>query len=87
MAQKSRLTHLKERVRKFVIVFHRLVRFNVRGREDAAAAAGNEARPDTAQPIRPEEKRSFFEFFLCLSRACLGKIIIFIYKWLKKTRF
>ena len=27
------------------------------------------------------------EFSLCLSRACLGKLIIFIYKWLKKRRF
>ena len=24
---------------------------------------------------------------LCLSRACLSKVIIFIYKWRKKTRF
>jgi hypothetical protein len=29
-------------------------------------------------------KTSFFEFSLCLSRACLGKMIVFIYKWLKK---
>jgi hypothetical protein len=29
----------------------------------------------------------FLEFSLCLSRACLGKIIIFIYKWLKKPVF
>ena len=28
--------------------------------------------------------RRFWEFSLCLSRACLGKIIIFIYKWRKK---
>jgi hypothetical protein len=28
-----------------------------------------------------------FEFPLCLSRACLGKMITFIYKWLKKWRF
>ena len=28
-----------------------------------------------------------FEFSLCLSRACLGKTITFIYKWLKKTVF
>jgi hypothetical protein len=28
---------------------------------------------------------SFFEFSLCLSRACLGKMIAFIYKWLKKS--
>eukprot|EP01046_Picozoa_sp_COSAG06_P006385 COSAG06_NODE_299_length_18009_cov_6.715952_19_plen_95_part_00 len=26
---------------------------------------------------------SFFEFSLCLSRACLGKTIHFIYKWRK----
>ena len=28
-----------------------------------------------------------FEFSLCLSRACLGKMIIFSIKWHKKTRF
>eukprot|EP01046_Picozoa_sp_COSAG06_P044261 COSAG06_NODE_5935_length_3200_cov_10.149952_3_plen_75_part_00 len=28
----------------------------------------------------------FFEFSLCLSRACLGKMITFIYQWLKKDR-
>ena len=28
---------------------------------------------------------SCFECFLCLSRACLGKKIIFLYKWFKKT--
>jgi hypothetical protein len=27
----------------------------------------------------------FGEFSLCLSRACLGKIIVFIYKWLKNA--
>jgi hypothetical protein len=32
-------------------------------------------------------KRSFFEWFplLFVPRACLGKIIIFMHKWLKKT--
>ena len=30
---------------------------------------------------------SFLEFSLCLSRACLGKIIVFIYKWLKNPVF
>jgi hypothetical protein len=30
---------------------------------------------------------SFFEFSLCLSRACLGKMTIFIHKWRKRTRF
>ena len=29
------------------------------------------------------EKRTFFEFFLCLSRACLGKMFAFISKWLQ----
>jgi hypothetical protein len=29
----------------------------------------------------------FFEFPLCLSRACLGKMIVFIHKWRKKWRF
>ena len=29
------------------------------------------------------KRHLFFEFSLCLSRACLGKMIVFIYKWLK----
>jgi len=29
----------------------------------------------------------FFEFSLCLSRACLGKMIVFIYKWLENAFF
>ena len=29
----------------------------------------------------------FFEFSLCLSRACLGKMIVLIYKWLKNAVF
>jgi hypothetical protein len=29
----------------------------------------------------------FFEFSLCLSRACLGKMIIFIYKWRNRRVF
>jgi hypothetical protein len=32
------------------------------------------------------ENGTFFEFSLCLSRACLGKILHLIYKWLKKCR-
>jgi hypothetical protein len=31
------------------------------------------------------ETRPFLEFFLCLSRACLGKMIVLMYKWLKRT--
>ena len=29
----------------------------------------------------------FFEVSLCLSRACLGKMFVLIYKWRKKWRF
>eukprot|EP01046_Picozoa_sp_COSAG06_P007331 COSAG06_NODE_357_length_16856_cov_7.212687_9_plen_76_part_00 len=36
----------------------------------------------------PEGNRSFLGVFLCLSRACLGKMMHSImYKWLKKTVF
>jgi hypothetical protein len=37
--------------------------------------------------LLPCRNASFFEFSLCLSRACLGKMIIYIYKWRKKRRF
>ena len=30
---------------------------------------------------------SFKKFSLCLSRACLGKMFVFIYKWLKHAVF
>jgi hypothetical protein len=30
---------------------------------------------------------SFLEFSLCLSRACLGKMIVFIHKWRKNAVF
>ena len=33
------------------------------------------------------ENGTFYEFFPCLSRACLGKMTAFVYKWLKKCRF
>jgi hypothetical protein len=33
------------------------------------------------------ENGLFFEFSLCLSRACLGKMMHFIYKWQKKPVF
>jgi hypothetical protein len=39
------------------------------------------------QPQRCEKRHSFFEFSLCLSRACLGKIIVSVYKWLKMAVF
>jgi hypothetical protein len=36
---------------------------------------------------RFEKRHIFFEFSLYLSRACLGKMIVFVYKWLQKCRF
>ena len=36
---------------------------------------------------RVRKTASFLEFSLCLSRACLGKMIVFIYKWLKNAVF
>jgi hypothetical protein len=45
---------------------------------------------DTAQLLKPlcRKRHSFLEFSLCLSRACLGKTIMFSIKWdRKKTRF
>ena len=33
------------------------------------------------------KRHSFLEFSLCLSRACLGKIIVFIHKWRKNGVF
>ena len=33
--------------------------------------------------VQLPKENVLFEFFLCLSRACLGKMIIFIYKCLK----
>jgi hypothetical protein len=40
-----------------------------------------------ARPMHCEQTASLYEFPLCLSRACLGKIMHFTYKWLKKCRF
>ena len=37
--------------------------------------------PQHSPPVR---QRAFFEFSLCLSRACLGKKMTVVYKWLKK---
>ena len=41
-------------------------------------AGGDIIRADVLQ-----ENGTLFEFSLCLSRACLGKMIVFIYKWYK----
>jgi hypothetical protein len=49
-------------------------------------SGGPEPKPERLRKS-PARKRPFFEFSLCLSRACLGKMLVFIYKWLKKWRF
>jgi hypothetical protein len=41
-------------------------------------------RRDKRKRAPPEEKR-YVELSLCLARACLGKMIVLMYKWLKKT--
>eukprot|EP01043_Picozoa_sp_COSAG02_P082559 COSAG02_NODE_20754_length_817_cov_0.462396_1_plen_75_part_01 len=38
-------------------------------------------------PLVRAENAPSSQLFLCLSRACLGKMIVFIYILLKKTRF
>jgi hypothetical protein len=40
-----------------------------------------------SKPNEPEKNGIFLEFSLCLSRACLGKMFVFIYKWLKNAVF
>jgi hypothetical protein len=47
-----------------------------------AAAA---AESTSASPAAVRKTASFFEFSLCLSRACLGKMIVYIYKWLQNA--
>ena len=45
--------------------------------------AASEKKPVTLQC----SIRCFFEFSLCLSRACLGKMMRLMYKWRKKVAF
>ena len=55
-------------------------------RPQARASAPRQS--GTRHDASPFDKTaSIFEFSLCLSLACLGKIIIFICKWRKKTVF
>jgi hypothetical protein len=48
----------------------------------AVSVAGGPGEPGGATPgyMAVRKTASFFEFSLCLSRACLGKMIVFIYK-------
>ena len=41
------------------------------------------ARHPPQRPACPKANATFFEFFLCLSRACLGKKMILSIKWRK----
>jgi hypothetical protein len=41
--------------------------------------------PPVVQTHKVRKTASFFEFSICLSRVCLGKLIVFIYKWLKNA--
>ena len=37
--------------------------------------------------VHLRKRHLFFEFSLCLSRACLGKMFVFMYKWRKNAVF
>ena len=53
-------------------------------------AASRRARTSCASRANSrsfEKTVSLFKFSLCLSRACLGKNMTFIYKWHRKKRF
>jgi hypothetical protein len=52
-----------------------------RGHSEALKAASRAANYDE-EALRMVRCRLFRVLSLCLSRACLGKMIIFIYKWL-----
>ena len=55
---------------------------------EAPSAASSSSSPLALPLPRPDEETPLFlEFSLCVSRACLGKIIVFVYEWLKKTVF
>jgi hypothetical protein len=58
-----------------------------RAHRNAGAAHRADLIVQAAVGARCEKTVSFFEFSLCLSRACLGKMIVFIYKWLKNAGF
>ena len=50
---------------------------------DKLAKISTQLRTETQMQVR--KRRRFFEFSLCLSRACLGKMFVFMCKWLKRT--
>jgi hypothetical protein len=45
------------------------------------------ASEEEADAVMVRKTASFLEFSLCLSRACLGKMIVYTYKWLKNAVF
>ena len=55
--------------------------------KEKAFSAGCAVAGGQAGVILVRKTASFFEFSLCLSRACLGKTTVFRYKWLKTAVF
>jgi hypothetical protein len=54
---------------------------------NVTAIAGSWSVTSPCPPLQPYKKtRLFFEFSLCLSRACLGKVIVLTIKWHRKVR-
>ena len=52
-----------------------------------AAAASSFISAQQQTSTAKQHRLLTFEFSLCLSRACLGNMYVFIYNWLKKDRF
>jgi hypothetical protein len=73
-----------EDLERWSAMIHVVSTEHVSSPSSSAAAA---AESTSASPAAVRKTASFFEFSLCLSRACLGKMIVYIYKWLQKRRF
>ena len=67
--------------RRFLFWFEKTCGNNVRVNTTGAGLG-----PATCRLLHLQ-KRILFECSLCLSRVCLGRLIIFIYKWRKKWFF
>jgi hypothetical protein len=65
-----------------------LVHLTMDGKDDHFTETGSAKRANAEQrSVLTPKRKSVFEFPLSVSRACLGKMIIFIYKWLLKSVF
>ena len=61
--------------------------FAVDGYRTVAALAAHPVTGPLVAKLAVRKTASFFEFSLYLSRACLGKMIVLMYKWLNNAVF